>query len=485
MTIKDFGILAMERTGEFLDGILDQIAGKDHRLKADFTKASKLISARHKGFSVTGKKHLSVQQSRNNMVIVSPSGGGKTTTIIYPTIFNIGNDKNGGSIVINDPSGQLIKTRNFLLHRGYKVEEINFGDKTNSLYYNPLHRIQTNADVNKVASMLVRATSKDSDFWTLKATELIGLCIHHLRATEPRIHQNLANVYRILETLAGEPEVIDAYFADTTPKHLWRKFLSLMGNSENTRASIISSAQASLAFLGEDETLCDLTSVDTFNFEQLRKEKVAVFLRCPLSDMQYYSTILSIFWEQYFSHVFRSLPSKDDNDVFVILEELSSLHLPNLANVISNSRKFSMPIMGVIQSENQLYNNYGVHNGKTILNNANVKVYFTGLSDESRAISDTLGVYEYQDESGYKRIRNLMTPDEVRTMRRDQILIVPSGMQPLKCKTIPFYKQSKLVHYLELEAPSNAEVLNMEYTAQYIDFDIYRDDNQTPKTKNK
>lgn len=475
MNLKDIGILAMERTGEFLDGILDQIAGKDHSLKAGFTKASKLISARYKGFSITGKKHLSVNQSRNNLMIVSPSGGGKTTTIIYPTIFNIGNDKNGGSLLINDPSGELIKTKNFLLHRGYKVQEINFGDRSNSLYYNPLHRIATNADVNKVASMLVRATSKDSDFWTLKATELIGLCIHHLRATEPRVHQNLANVYRILETLAGEPEIIDAYFADTTPKHLWRKFLSLMGNSENTRASIISSAQASLAFLGEDETLCDLTSVDTFDFESLRNERTAIFLRCPLSDMQYYSTILSIFWEQYFAHVFRSLPSKEDKDVFVILEELSSLHLPNLANVISNSRKFSMPIMGVIQSENQLYHNYGMHNGKTILNNANVKVYFTGLSDESRSISDTLGMYEFEDKNGYKRIRNLMTPDEVRTMSRDHILVVPSGMQPLKCKVHPFYKQSRLVRYMELPVPDGAEEFNLDFTAQYIDFDKYRD----------
>ncbi|WP_114490713.1 type IV secretory system conjugative DNA transfer family protein [Candidatus Ulvibacter alkanivorans] len=475
MNLKNINIRALERTEEFLDSILLKIAGKNHSLTARYARPSKLISVRYNGFSITGKKHLSVRQSRNNLMVISPSGGGKTTTIIYPSIFNIGNDKNGGSLIINDPSGELIKTKNFLLYRGYTVEEINFGDTSNSLYYNPLHRIQTNADVNKVASMLVRATSKESNFWTLKATELIGLCIHHLRATEPRIHQNLANVYRILEVLAGEPKIIEAYFADTTPKHLWRKFLSLMGNSENTRASIISSAQASLAFLGEDENLCDLTSVDTIDFESLRMTKTAIFLRCPLSDIQYYSTILSIFWEQYFAHVFRSLPSKNDKDVFVILEELSSLHLPNLANIISNSRKFAMPIMGVIQSENQLYHNYGMHNGKTILNNANVKVYFTGLSDESRAISDTLGEYEYDDDNGHTKRRKLMTPDEVRTMRKDHILVVPSGMQPLKCKVYPFYKQSRLVRYMALPAPEQDESLNANYSVQYLNFDKYRE----------
>ena len=141
-----------------------------------------------------------------------------------------------------------------------------------------------------------------------------------------------------------------------------------------------------------------------------------------------------------------------------------------------------MPIMGVIQSENQLYHNYGVHNGKTILNNANVKVYFTGLSDESKSISDTLGVYEYQDTSGYKRTRSLMTPDEVRTMSRDHILVIPSGMQPLRCKTHPFYKQPKLVGYMEVPAPEHIREASPVYTVQYIDFEMYRDDkNQRPQ----
>ena len=247
MNLKHIGIKAFEKTEEFFDGILDNIAGKDNRLKAGYSKPSKLMSARYGGFSVTGNKFLTVEQSRKNMLVVAPSGGGKTTTIIHPSIINIATSKNGGSLLINDPAREGLKTKPFLLHQGYTVKVIDFGNKHGSIYYNPLERIRTNADVMKVASMLVRATSKDSDFWTLSATQLIALCIHHLRATEPRVHQHLAQVYKILETLAGEPEVIDAYFADTTPKHLWRKFLSIMGNSDNTRASIISSAQASLS----------------------------------------------------------------------------------------------------------------------------------------------------------------------------------------------------------------------------------------------
>lgn len=476
MNIQDISILAMERTEEFLDGILQELLGKNHGLKANFTKPSRLISARNKGFSVTGKKHLSVAQSQNNMMIVSPSGGGKTTSIIYPSIFNIALSakKNGVSMLVNDPSGELIRTKNFLLSQGINVKVLDFTNKHGSIYYNPLRRISCNADVSKISKMLVRSTSKQQDFWTLKAAELIALCIHHLRETEPRVHQNLANVFKILETLQGEPQVIDSYFADTTPKHLWRKFLSLMGNSENTRASIISSAQASLSFIGDDQTLCDITSVDTFNFEELREQNTVVFLRCSLADMNYYSTILSIFFEQFFAHVFRELPKKEDNTIFVMIDELSSLHLPNLANIISNVRKFKAPILGVLQSENQLAQNYGEYNAKTILNNANVKVYFTGLTDESKAISDTLGMYEYQDDKGIKRKRSLMTPDEVRTMSKDKVIVIPSGMRPMLCKTTPYYKQSRLVKYMEMDAPEGYEESLLDYKVQYIDLEKYR-----------
>ncbi|MFP3340236.1 type IV secretory system conjugative DNA transfer family protein, partial [Micrococcus sp. SIMBA_131] len=81
-------------------------------LSSKFERESKLISARHKGFSITGKKHLSVTQSRENLVIVSPSGGGKTSSVIFPSCFNI-----ESSMIINDPSGEISTTKNYFLSR--------------------------------------------------------------------------------------------------------------------------------------------------------------------------------------------------------------------------------------------------------------------------------------------------------------------------------------------------------------------------------
>ncbi len=443
------------------------LAKKDHKLSSKFERESKLISAANKGFSITGRKNLSVKNSRENLVIVSPSGGGKTSTVIYPSCFNI-----QSSMIINDPSGEIIKTKNYFLSKGFNVKTLDFGNKADSIYYNPLKRIKTNADVVKVASMLVRSTSKkgDFDFWNNKSVELIAMFINFILENEQPIYQNLGNVFHMLEVLQGSPETIDQLFAQKASEQLFQKYKSLIGTSDNTRSSIIASAQASLSFIGNDPTLCDITSTDNFDFGTLRNEKTVLFLRCPLGDVGYFSTINSIFFEQFFSDVFSKIPDEKDDDIFILIDELSSLYLPNLANIISNSRKFRTPILGVLQSENQLYQNYGEFNAKTILNNANTKVYFTGLTDESNHLEKTLGRYEYEDEKGAIRSRALMTSDEIRTMARNTVLIIHSRMRPIKTKVTPHYRQPRLMKQLNMQTPENHQEETTNHSLQYLSF---------------
>lgn len=469
MNIKNIFIIVTEKLVEFLDDFIAFIVGKSHRLESKFGKESKLISKRHEGFSVSGLKHISLAQSRNNMVVIAPSGTGKTTTVIYPSVFKMNN-----SMIINDPSGELEKTKNYLLDKGFQVKTLHFGDKKGSIYYNPLTRIRSNADINKVASMLVRNANKENkDFWALKSIELISMFICFVLESFPKNNQNLGNVYRLLEVMQGRPDIMDKLIADKAGEGVFRKYKALISNSDNALSGIISTAIASLNFIGNDETLCAITSRDSFNFKIMRKEKTVLFIRCPLGDVSYFSTITSIFFEQFFAEQFNELPQEDDLDIMIILEELSSLHLPNLANIISNNRKFKMPILAVLQSENQLKQNYGIHNAKTILNNCNVKVYFTGLTDESHDLEKTLGVYEYEDPQKRKHKRPLMTADEIRTMPTNRVLVIASGMKPLYIKTTPHYKQKKMLAYLALEAPKNTEAYNPSYSIEYIDLSKY------------
>jgi type IV secretory pathway TraG/TraD family ATPase VirD4 len=476
--ILDFIDSAFSGTGDFIAGGLEGLFETEPKLlEAKFGKEHELLSQWNHGFAMGQKKFTSLQ-SRNNLLLFAPSGVGKTTVCLIPSAINIASSKNGASMIINNPSGELSHMKNYFLSQGYTVLKFDPNDPENSIHYNPLSRIRTDSDIQKVASLIVMKSSKDSkDFWSLKSRELIALLIDFLITKAPKVNQNLGNVHYLLQNLAGAEDVINGLFSDKSTEEQWLTYKSVIANSENTKASIISSAISNLSFIGSDKTLCDLTSVDNFDISRMRKEKIVLFLDCPLNDMAYYGVLLGLFFEQLFSEVFRSLPQGDDKDIYLLIDELSSIPLPNLANVIANSRKFKLPILGIQQSINQLYDNYGQYGAKTIVNNA-CQIYMTGLTDECERLEKTLGTYQYYEDKEQKvlRSRPLMSSDEIRTMPKNRVLIIPNGgMRPLYVRVKPYYKIGKYVRYMKMDVPENyKQPTPIRYKVQYLSLDEYK-----------
>ena len=467
-------------TGDFFSGGIDSLFDTNPKLlQAKFGNTRDLFSNRYAGFSL-GQKSMTTLQSRNNCLLFAPSGVGKTTTCLIPTAIKIALSKEGNSMVINNPSGELTQLQNFLISQGYTVLKFDPNDPEHSIHYNPLSRIRTDADIQKVAKMIVSGANKDAkDFWAIKAQELIALLIDFLLAHTPKVNQNLANVFALLQHLAGNEKAVNGLFADRATEDQWRTYKSIVSNSDNTMASIISSAIASLSFIGSDTTLRNLTSVDTFDVAGMRTEKVVLFLNCPLSDASYYEVLMGLFFEQLFAEVFEGLPRGNDKDIFLLIDELSSIPMPNLANVIANARKFRLPILGVLQSENQLYEKYGQYNAKTIINNA-TRIYMTGLSDEAERLEKALGTYQYYADKEKKvlRSRPLMPADEIRVMPRGRVIVLPNGgMRPLYVKVQPFYKIRRYKRFMEMELPEGfIPQAGFTYQAQYLSLDKYNSD---------
>lgn len=488
MNIQDTFTHISEKGEEFLDGILQNLIGNKHNLSAKFGKESKLISARYNGLSVTGTKYLTAKKSKEHLLCFAPSGVGKSTVFLIPSALNIAAAKKPASMIINNPSGELSKMTNYFINQGYEVYNFDPDNKKQSIYYNPLHRIQNPSDITKVATMLVQKNGKKvSDFWDLKSIELISLLIEFLLENTSKIYQNIANIYYLLENLAGNEDAVNGLFADKSTESQWRSYKSVIANSEKTKSNIISSAISHLSFIGKDPALCDVTSVDSFDFTRMKTEKIVLFLNCNISNMNYYSPIFGLFFEQMFTEVFGAIPRETDNDLFLLIDELSSIPLPSLSNVIANARKY-MSILGVLQSENQLYENYGQYNAKSILNNA-CKVYMTGLNDECDRISKALGDYQYYEDKEKKilRTRPLMTGSEIRTMPVDKVIVIPNGgMKPLYCSVKPYYKIRKFIGAMAMELPEDYEprpVLN--YTTQYLSLDKYLSKNDDNKERAK
>ena len=450
--------------------VVETIWGKDHSLKASFGKANKILSPYEDGFCIDGKNYfMSIPKSRENLLVVAPSGRGKSQVIAIPTLLN---SKSKYSIIVNDPSRELSATIPYLQSVGYRCSILDFGRKT-GVYFNPIGGCRGNlTQMRKVAKTLVSATSHEKeDFFTLSAEDCLTLFIQYVTESENYEFQNLANVYRLLLEYQANPHLIENLIATKGSEELFRKFRALAGTSENTRKSIIASALAALSFIGEDPMLCDITSRTTIQFEDFRRLPHALFVQIPVGDTKFYAPIVSMFFQEFYRFAFSFLPSERELDVMMVMDEFDTLTAINdYSTIISNARKFKIPQLLILQSE-ALLAKYG-DKAKNILSNANYKVYFGGLTNEVYDLEKILGNYDYIDkESRNIRQRPLMTASEIREMK-DEVLVLISGEKPLKVPITPAYKQPELVRKLNLRSQNPQPVEN--FTVSYIDLTPFR-----------
>lgn len=449
--------------------IAEAIYGKDHSLKASFGKASSLISKDGEGFCIDGTRFLSLAKSRENYIVIAPSGRGKSQVSSIPFILNA---KGKSSFLVNDPSSELANTIPYLESVGYTCHILDFGMKKD-VYFNPLDTCLNNiTQMRKVAKTLLSATTeKTEDFFGIAGEDCLVLFIQYVLESEPVHYRNLANVYRLILEFQASPHLIENLMASKASQDVLRKFRALVGSSENTRKSIIATALTALSFIGEDPVLCDITSRTTIRFQEFRISPHALFVQFPISDVKYYSPIVSLFFQSVFSFTFSYLPQESEKDICFILDEFDTLTaIQDYSTIISNARKFKIPQQLILQSE-ALLSKYG-ENAKNILNNMNVKCYYGGLGEETYQLERVLGVYEYKDEkTGAIRQRSLMNSSEIREMK-DEILVIVSGEKPIKVPITPAFKQPELIRKLNMRSQRRQPA--PDYMVSYIDLNSYR-----------
>lgn len=450
--------------------VMAAIYGKDHTLKAEFGNASKLISTGGDGFCIDGTRFLSLAKSRENYLVVAPSGKGKSQVSVFPFLLNA---KGKYSLIVNDPSSELSNAIPYLESVGYKCHVLDFAKKT-GVYFNPLDSCVNNnlTQMRKVAKTLMSATTKETeDFFSISAEDCLVLFIQFLMESEPVEFQNLANVYRLILEYQASPHLIENLVATKGSEEIFRKFRALAGASENTRKSIVASALTALSFIGEDPTLCDITSRTTIRFEDFRTQPTALFVHVPIGDVKYYAPMVTLFFQAFYQFAFSYLPHERELDIMMVLDEFDTLTaIRDFSEIISNARKFKIPQQLILQSE-ALLSKYG-DKAKNILNNCNVKCYYGGLGEEAYQLEKILGNFEYKAEkSGGIRQRPLMTASEIREMK-DEILVIPSGEKPLKVPVTPAHKQKALSAKLNIRPKSKPQPV--QYSVSYLNLSIYR-----------
>lgn len=431
--------------GDLLHSLIDTIE-KKKGFNAQFGSETNIASRWNHGFLISKHRKLTRRKSFENILLSGPTGSGKTTRLLLKNLYSLKNC----SLIINDPSKELFELASGYLSQFFIIQTLNFSDSTISSGFNILSRIKKPNDVNKVAHLLVAASldknNQSDPFWSLQSKTLLQILIR-LVLHQPEEYRNMANVLHVLNYFAAQPKKVDVWIAKSKDQKLILDYKALISTPEKTLQNIVASAKAALQ-LFDDPEIAKTTAYDSIDFDRLREKPAIIFLHNSISDQKYVSILNGVFFEQLYSHILQRLPDKNELDLFIILEEASSLYVPLLPLAIANTRKHRVGNFICVQSPGQLKTFYK-DEADNISSNCVTKIFLPGqTSMEVLHDLETLsGKFIYTDEKDRERVKPLLSVDEIRLLPENRTLIL-SGNQPfIKGRTSPYYKSYKYKAY--------------------------------------
>jgi len=425
----------------------------DHTYHATFGNESEHVSRFNHGVAVTGNKAITREQSTRGVALFGPTGSGKTTSVIISSAVSLSRGKS--SMIFNSVAGDDYQyTSGYLAKDSYKIIKVDFTNSKFSESFNPLLSCKTVADIQKVSLLIARNSSdgpKSDPFWEQSAIMLLSLFIRYVVFHASPEFQTLQNVLRLIEKFAVDTDqTIDKMFLATNDEELMSAYKATLVTGDKALQGIISTVRTYLS-LWNDKEVCRTTSANTIDFNILREGPVAIFLVNPLRDLHYLRPITALFFQSLFNFTMSIIPRSDENYIFFLLDEFAVYRFPALSITVSNIRKYRAGMVLCMQDEMALNINYSQAEAHQIKTNCGCQIYLPGQPLHTcKELSQILGKYTYTDEDrpGVERVRELMTPDEIRMS--DKAIIIINNSPALKCKMVPFYNNIWLHHLSNL-----------------------------------
>ena len=389
------------------------------------------------------------------------SGAGKSASYVIPNAC-----QRLGSYVFTDPKGELYdKTAGYLRENGYKIKVLNLVRPEKSDGYNPLHHIRNQIDVDIIANTIVKgqkdAASSSDPYWDDMAEMLLKALIYYLREVRPPEEQNLASCAELVRAANnnGGDNLLTNLMNQLPFDHPARmNYKSIEVASDKTYGSILSSLQSKLGKF-DSKAIAELTSTNTINFEDIGKEKTAVYVISSDTPAAY-DFLLTIFFSQMIQQLYDfadvcggELPVQ----TFFILDEFANIgKIPDFDKKISTSRSRKISFSVILQNLDQLEAVYK-ESHETILGNCDTHLFLGSNSQKtveyfSKALGEKTIFRESEsvnkDRNDWKQgksvseqnmARALLTPDELRRLDVNQCIIYEKGIKPIKAQKYYYF----------------------------------------------
>jgi type IV secretion system protein VirD4 len=416
----------------------------------------------------------------NNVCVVGGSGTGKSRFVIKPQLLQM-----YGSYVVTDPKGILFhECARMLQNHGYEVKVFDLVDRAHSSRYNPLEYIQTEDDILKLVTNLIRNTSsKESStsnegFWEKSETALLEALIAYIVFEDDTMNKNFNSVFEILQK-ANMPSrnpayatSLDALFAELASRNpgsfALKQYSVFMMAEGETRSNILITLAVRLAMFNI-ESIKMLTKYDELELDTIGDKKTALFIILSDTDTSA-NFIAAILYQQLFDALVlkadRTHQGRLPVPVICLLDEFSNIgQIPNFHVLIATIRSRGIGAVICLQGLSQLKNLYS-KSWETIVGNCDSFLYLGGMEEttmkyvssicgkqtiDSQTVNVTKGPSGSVAYNHTRMGRELLTFEEVATLKGRQCVLKISRCVPFLSNKYPIERHPNYKHLADAD----------------------------------
>lgn len=437
------------------------------------------------------KVNAIIEEGDVHALMIGAAGVGKTAKFLYPNLEYC--CASGMSFVTTDTKGDLLRSYAPIAEKyyGYDISVLDLRNPTQSDGFNMLHMVNRYMDAylqegnlvdkakaEKYAKIISKTIMNSGGFDSANAGQnayfydsaeglitavilvIAEFCSPYLFSSEGEEmdeavgqQRHIVSVFKLIQDLLAPSAVKGKsqfkLLMEKLPDEHKARWLSgsALNTSEQSMASVLSTALSRLnAFLDSEieQLLCFETKIDT---EKFCRKKSAIFLIMPEEDDSKYFLISLIVQQLYreMLSIADEMGGKLQNRVIFFLDEFGTLpQIQSAEMMFSASRSRRISFVPIIQSLAQLEKNYGKEGADIIIDNCQVCIYggFAPNSEAANVLSKTLGdrtvmtgsISKGKDKSKSLQMtgRPLMTPDELKIMPKDTVIVTRTGVKPMK-----------------------------------------------------
>ncbi len=413
--------------------------------------------------------------NRNIAVYGSP-GAGKSVGIVR--VLALQTLRRQESIIFNDPKGEMANSlADMYKNAGYNVRIFNLVTPSLSDSWNPLYGLEDDKDFVPILADIIMEGTKKGKGSPQEGTELVLLraAIYYVIEQYPEEDHTLEKVHNLLSANSAKG-ITHLFEAISDPSSFAvKEYRGYNKSSPNFSGNVITGVCSRISLFAT--SLKNITKTNDIDMTLPGKQKCAYFIVMP-DQTRAYDFIAAMFYTTAINRLVKFADAQGVNErgenlplpvgVQLMLDEAPNTgKIPDFEKKISTIRSRGISATLIMQGISQLQRTYDNMAWSSILNCCDVEIvlrtnepetlkYISEKTGEASIHVETKGNVPDQTRNSDGR-RRVMTTDEVRRLKKDEMILIPSGMNVLKCKKYTF-----------LEHPDRNKVQPYAHTVYHI-----------------